>query len=626
MKKLMVLTLTLVLIAAMAVTTTNAQEDAAVAAFSVQSRPLTEELDVENGWWIEGIVFVNKTDLAVITDIGAEAYLEVWDVTTATRDWIRTLPNGATGGIAHPSKGEWIAYAVESDDNELETEIRMRYINVRQGALREVDWRGQPPWPSSVTCLAFKPNSHLLASGNANKTVHLWELDFNDSRSRGTLQGHAGPVRSLAWHPESYTLASASSDGQVILWNTPNLAIINVLNHPDNNGVYSVAWSPNGNTLVSITGDGGIHFWAVSNPGSVTYVHSLWEHLVHDDRHLFRTPAVAFSPDGETLVSATSEETLFWNPNTFALRHRSNYGATKLAFSPDGRYLAGTQHTRTVTNVILHRLTVDGEDTDVGDDDGEMTTEDDDEGDDTDGEETGADSPGVGDIEILIATLGITIADVNGNGIINRVDLSIVAENYGLPYEAEDGVAHIEDPAADINKDGKVDVTDILIMIVAIDAAEAIGAPALTPAAIKTSSLQAADVRQWLHDAKAANADPAGIAALERLLTELNRRNLPVPKETVLLANYPNPFNPETWIPYQLAEPAEVKVSIYSADGKLVRTLDLGQVPAGIYQNRSRAAYWDGRNAQGESVASGVYFYTLSAGDFSATRKMVIRK
>ena len=99
-----------------------------------------------------------------------------------------------------------------------------------------------------------------------------------------------------------------------------------------------------------------------------------------------------------------------------------------------------------------------------------------------------------------------------------------------------------------------------------------------------------------------------------------------VPEETSLLSNYPNPFNPETWIPYQLAKPAEVTVSIYSADGKLVRTLALGHQRAGIYQSRTRAAYWDGRNAQGEPVASGVYFYTLSAGDFTATRKMLIRK
>ncbi len=95
---------------------------------------------------------------------------------------------------------------------------------------------------------------------------------------------------------------------------------------------------------------------------------------------------------------------------------------------------------------------------------------------------------------------------------------------------------------------------------------------------------------------------------------------------TALLENYPNPFNPETWIPYQLSEAAEVTVTIHASDGKLVRTLELGQMPAGAYSDKDRAAYWDGQNEQGEPVASGVYFYTLTAGDFKATRKMVIRK
>ena len=99
-----------------------------------------------------------------------------------------------------------------------------------------------------------------------------------------------------------------------------------------------------------------------------------------------------------------------------------------------------------------------------------------------------------------------------------------------------------------------------------------------------------------------------------------------IPEETVLLTNYPNPFNPETWIPYQLAKPAEVTITIYTADGKLVRTLALGHQPVGVYQSKSRAAYWDGKNEVGEPVASGVYFYTLKAGDFSGTRKMLIRK
>ncbi|MCY3721514.1 MAG: trypsin-like peptidase domain-containing protein [Candidatus Poribacteria bacterium] len=98
------------------------------------------------------------------------------------------------------------------------------------------------------------------------------------------------------------------------------------------------------------------------------------------------------------------------------------------------------------------------------------------------------------------------------------------------------------------------------------------------------------------------------------------------PTETLLLSNYPNPFNPETWIPYQLTKPTEVTVAIYAADGKLVRTLILGHQPAGVYESKSRAAYWDGKNEQGEPVASGLYFYTLKTGDFTATRKMLIRK
>ena len=102
--------------------------------------------------------------------------------------------------------------------------------------------------------------------------------------------------------------------------------------------------------------------------------------------------------------------------------------------------------------------------------------------------------------------------------------------------------------------------------------------------------------------------------------------NAVIPTETVLLSNYPNPFNPETWIPYQLSEPANVTVSIYSVDGKLVRRLALGHQNAGIYQSKGRAAYWDGRNEFGERVASGLYFYRFTAGDFTATRKMLIRK
>lgn len=98
------------------------------------------------------------------------------------------------------------------------------------------------------------------------------------------------------------------------------------------------------------------------------------------------------------------------------------------------------------------------------------------------------------------------------------------------------------------------------------------------------------------------------------------------PQETVLAQNFPNPFNPETWIPYQLSESTKVWIQIYEGSGRLVRSLNLGWQPIGSYMTPSRAAYWDGRNEIGEPVSSGVYFYTLTAGDFTATRKMLILK
>ena len=98
------------------------------------------------------------------------------------------------------------------------------------------------------------------------------------------------------------------------------------------------------------------------------------------------------------------------------------------------------------------------------------------------------------------------------------------------------------------------------------------------------------------------------------------------PKDTILAQNYPNPFNPETWIPYQLSKSAEVSIHIHNVAGHLIRTLDLGLKPTGSYMTPSTAAYWDGKNAAGERVASGIYFYTLQTADFAATRRMVILK
>ena len=200
--------------------------------------------------------------------------------------------------------------------------------------------------------------------------------------------------------------------------------------------------------------------------------------------------------------------------------------------------------------------------------------------------------------------------DLNSDGVVNIQDLVLVASNFG----------QVGENVADVNGDGVVNITDLVKVAGALGNAAA--APSLHPQALQ--ALAAADVQKWLFQAQFLDltdlTSQRGVRFLEQLLEVL------IPKETVLLPNYPNSFNPETWIPYQLAKPADVTLTIYAMNGKVVRRLVLGHQLAGSYQSRDRAVYWDGRNALGEPVASGLYFYTLTAGDFTATRKMLIRK
>ncbi len=205
--------------------------------------------------------------------------------------------------------------------------------------------------------------------------------------------------------------------------------------------------------------------------------------------------------------------------------------------------------------------------------------------------------------------------DVNKDGMTDILDLILVGQDFGKATSIN--------ARTDVNRDGKRNIADLVL--VAQHLGEPSGVSAAPSAlALRNLKLDPAVIRTWIAQAQLESdgslAFQQGIANLQQLLMLLT------PENTALLANYPNPFNPETWIPYHLAESAEVTLRIYAIGGELVRTLDLGHQPAGRYQDRSQAAYWDGRNEMGESVASGVYFYTLTAGDFTATRKMLIRK
>ena len=202
-------------------------------------------------------------------------------------------------------------------------------------------------------------------------------------------------------------------------------------------------------------------------------------------------------------------------------------------------------------------------------------------------------------------------ADVNSDGSVNILDLILIASDLGNAGT---------NLAADVSGDGVVNILDLILVAGMFEGAAA--APSAQPQVLET--LTAVEVQGWLTDARSLEVrDPImkrGFLVLEQLLAALT------PTETKLLANYPNPFNPETWIPYRLAEDAFVTLTIYDLSGRLVRTLEVGHRIASVYENRSKAIYWDGRNEVGEQVASGVYFYNLSTGNYSATRKMLVVK
>ena len=203
------------------------------------------------------------------------------------------------------------------------------------------------------------------------------------------------------------------------------------------------------------------------------------------------------------------------------------------------------------------------------------------------------------------------LEDVNKDGVVNIVDLTLVASNFGESGEN----------AADVNDDGVVNIVDLALVAAAFGGTNS--APGALPPDL-ASVLTRSEIKQWLHHAlQLDRRDPAfqrGLLILEQLLASLP------PKETVLLPNYPNPFNPETWIPYQLSKSADVRLNIYAVNGTLVRTLLLGYQLPGYYTDKNQAAYWNGRNNLGEPVANGIYFYQLQTHEISPLRKMVILK
>ncbi len=424
-----------------------------------------------------------------------------------------------------------------------------------------------------VQRLAFSPDGNLIATqANGASRIALWDVD--SGRRTGTLTGAATPIHTPVFSPDGTILATGSPGG-VTLWDVATWQPGAVLA----GSWVGIAFTPDGTMLATGGRDGSIALWDVASLQRVATLagHADW------------MSPLAFSPDGKVLAGAGRSElrnprdaVWLWDVavavdvaravgpevplltySTVWPGHADCTGILDLEFSPDGRLLARGDRDRETALWDTAR-----------------------------GREVARLPAPDRSRAIAFSPDGRILASAGNGGSGTLWDVESLEEVGALK-----GAGFGFPAALGFSPDGTLLATgDRGLFLWRVTAS-----PGDIPTAV----------------------DPQGKAGAT--WAQMKRAAL-TPGETAFLPNYPNPFNPETWIPFDLHDHAKVTVSVYDGEGSIVRRIDMGALPAGTYRTRDRAAHWDGRNERGELVSSGVYFTELTAGNHRSARRIALRK